>query len=46
MNGPKKDEVENYKENIVVQKDDLIMKKEIKTNEILREKKHKKQSTV
>ena len=43
-----KDKVEHYKEDIVVEKEELIMKKEMENKEILREeKKHKnKQSTV
>ena len=31
-----KDEVENYKEDIVVEKEELIMKKEMENKEILR----------
>ena len=42
-----KDELKNYKEDIVVEKEELIMKKEMENKEILREKKHKnRQSTV
>ena len=40
-----KDEVENYKEDIVVEKEELIMKKEMENKEILR-KKHTKISSL
>ena len=32
-----KDKVENYKEDIVVEKEELVMKKKMENNEILRE---------
>ena len=44
-----KGEVENYKEDIVVEKEELIIKKDIKNKEILREKNmkiNKQDSTV
>ena len=41
-----KDEVEKYKEDIVVEKEELIIKKEMENKEILREKHENKQSTL
>ena len=35
-----KDEVENYKEDIVVEKEELIMKMDMENKKIMREKKH------
>ena len=41
-----KDQVENYKEDIVVKKEKLMMKKEMKNKEILRQNQKIKQPTV
>ena len=41
------DQVESYKEEIVIKKEDLIFKKDMESKEIMIEKKHEnKQSTV
>ena len=41
-----KDEGENYKENIVVEKEELFMKKDMENKEILRKNTQNKQSIV
>ena len=40
------DEVESYKEDIVVEKEELIMKKDMKNKEIIRKKHENKQKSI